>query len=834
MHLVSRHLLMGPQSLTFPPRSRHSPHRIALLFLLPLLYIAQSVAQGVPATTIPLILPSAIVFDLAGDLYIAEAGNHVIYKVDTTGQISTVAGTAIQGFSGDGGPATSARLDSPQGLALDADTLYIADTHNHVIRKLNLTTGQISTIAGSGSSGFSGDNGPAVRALLDVPTALALDAQNNLYIADTGNHRIRRIAAATGIITTVAGKGTQGFSGDNGPAISAAIDSPTGLAIDVAGNLFLADTHNDRIRRIAAATGLITTIAGTGAPGFSGDKAQAYAAALALPHGLALDAAGNLYLADTANHRIRVIDGKTGVITTVAGTGIQGYSGDNAAALAASLDTPRSATVSPGGLTTFADTGNQRVRQLQAQAAPDAILQTIAGLAPYTRVALTLSGSAVVPYGTGTITASIAASTPAVGVITFFDTVGSASATTLGTVALSSETAAVNTSTLPVGIHTITAVYAGDQTHSPVRSPALTLTITPRQLIASPAALTVPYGQAIPTLTGSFSGVLSQDVSSLTTAFSTTASTISTTGSYPITATITGPSAGNYALATAPASLTIVPASTVVTLTASVTTSDAAAVGTPMTFTAHVASATTGRPTGSVTLLDGNVQLLTSVLSSTGDATFTTGSLAQGSHTFAVLYSGDADFAPGASTPAAITIGTGTAPGPDFTLGATGATAQTVVSGSSTTFTFAIQTQGNLASPINLTASGLPKFATASFNPAYLPPGSAPNFTLTIATPNSAAELQTRRSRSTFWALFLLPVAGLFNPRIHRRKATLLALAALSLTPTMGCGARVNTVGAAATATTAYAITVAGTATTASGSILQHSTTVTLNLLTAN
>jgi sugar lactone lactonase YvrE len=260
---------MGPQS-TIPTqrRTRVSLHIAALFFLLQLAHIFIHAQTTVSATTIPLILPSAIVFDPQGNLYLAETANHVIRKVDTTGIITTIAGTGTQGFSGDAGPSTAAQLDSPQGLALDANqNLYIADTHNHRIRKLSLATGTITTIAGAGSAGFDGDNGPATSAHLNLPTALALDANQNLYIADTQNHRIRKITVATGTITTIAGNGTQGFSGDNSAAISASIDSPTGLAIDTSNNLYLADTHNHRIRKITAATGKITTIAGTAAAG---------------------------------------------------------------------------------------------------------------------------------------------------------------------------------------------------------------------------------------------------------------------------------------------------------------------------------------------------------------------------------------------------------------------------------------------------------------------------------------------------------------------------------------------------------------------------------------
>ena len=314
--------------------------------------LATSARAQTQATTLPLMLPSATAFDAAGNLYFAETGNHVVRKVTSAGIITTVAGNGVQGFAGDGGLATSAELDSPAGLALDAaGDLYIADSHNQRVREVNAATGITATIAGTGAAGFSGDGGMATAARLDLPTALALDTAGNLYVADTNNHRVRRIAAATGAITTVAGNGVEAFTGDNGPATSASIDSPNGLALDAAGNLYIADTHNGRVREVSAASGLISTVAGAGVvagnvQSFGGDGGAATAAGLALPRGLTMDAAGNLYFADSANHRIRRIS-PSGTITTVAGQGTENFAGDGAPAVSASLDSPRSVAVSP-------------------------------------------------------------------------------------------------------------------------------------------------------------------------------------------------------------------------------------------------------------------------------------------------------------------------------------------------------------------------------------------------------------------------------------------------------------------------------------------------------
>ncbi|WP_433964810.1 Ig-like domain repeat protein [Tunturiibacter gelidiferens] len=812
---------MGKQSIPRPFRAEHVPLRIALVLLLSLLSLSSLPAQttSVSALTIPLVLPSAIVFDSAGNLYFAETGNHVIRKVDTVGNITTIAGTGTQGFSGDTGPATAATLDSPQGLALDnANNLYIADTHNHRIRTLNLTTGIITTIAGS-TSGFSGDNAPALSSQLNLPTALATDASGNLYLADTGNHRIREITSSTGLITTIAGTGTQGYSGDGTSAISAAIDSPTGIAVDASSNLYLADTHNHRIRKITSSTGIITTIAGTGLPGFSGDTTPAANATLALPHGLTADASGNLYLADTANHRIRRIDAITGVITTVVGDGTQTFAGDNGSPTAASLDSPTATSFSPANSLTLSDTGNQRIRQVETQSASSSTITTIAGLGLPTPGALTLTAPSVIPYGTGQLTASLATS-PATGSITFLETIGP-STKTLGTATLVSNTATLPTATLPAGTYSLTAAYSGDQTHPSAQSPALSLTISPQQLTATITPVSLTYGQSVPSISGTLTGVLPQDAANLTATFTTTAAAGSPVGTYPITPVLTGSAAGNYTVAAPSASLTIIPAHTLITL------SDLVANGTTgstVTLTVHVAS-TTGTPLGSVTLLDGNSPLFTNPLSSSGDAVFLTTTLAQGAHSFIAVYDGSTNFTPSVSSPQLITVGTAPAT-PDFALSATGSTAQTILSGSNASFTFAVQTQNNLSSPITLAATGLPNLATASFNPATLPPGATPNaFTMTIATPQTAARNNepTRGLYQPFLAgvLLLSPLAGLAFRRHKYSAATklvLLAIASITLSLAIGCGARIKTDPLLTTPAKSYTITVTGTATSPTGS----------------
>ncbi len=832
---------MGSPSTTYPQHSTPALLRPILLLLLLASQAPRLLPQTTYATTVPLILPSAIVFDPQGNLYLAETASHVIRKVDPTGIITTFAGTGTQGYSGDNGPATAAQLDSPQGLTLDAtNNLYIADTHNHRIRKITAATGIITTIAGTGLPGFDGDSGPATASHLNLPTALAIDSTTgNLYLADTQNHRIRKITATTGTITTIAGTGTQGFFGDQSPATAAAIDSPTGLALDSMGNIYLADTHNHRIRRIDAITDIITTVAGTTTPGFSGDNAPASAASLALPHGLTIDATGNLYIADTANHRIRRIDATTGTITTVAGEGTQTFAGDNGLANNALLDTPRAATLSSTGLITLADTGNQRIRQIST----DKTIHTIAGLGVTTQGALSLAAPLVIAYGSGHLTATLAAA-PATGSITFLDTYNSRT-TTIGAASLATNTATLNTSTLAAGVHNITATYAGDLTHTSAQSSTISLTVTPQPLTASVSPSTLLYGQPIPDLTATLIGLLPQDTGNLTAIFTTIATNVSPTGTYPVVATLTGSAAGNYTLSNTPM-LTIARAPTLTTLTASSAT---ISPGSSITLTIHVASTTSGSPTGTVSLLDGPTTLFTTKIPANGDAAFTTSALSTGSHTLTTIYQGDGNFSPSISTPAIIGVGVPGGPftSADFTVVATGNTTQTIPSGTSASFTFSVQPAGSteLSSPIALAATGLPNLATASFNPAYLPPGTASNtVNLTITTPKTTALNHAPPAPSKAPALLLLPIAGitlrLRNPRIKTRlKTTQLAICLLTLALTLcqGCGARINTgiqSDSSNSAAQSYAITVTGTATSSTGTILQHAATVTLILQSSN
>lgn len=334
--------------------------------------------DGNQATSAQLNYPSGVVVDGSGDLYIAEYFNRRVRKVDaSTGVITTVAGTGDAGYSGDGGPATSAQLRDPVGVAIDGSgNLYIADQSDERVRKVNASTGVITTVAGTGSYGYSGDGGPATSAQLNFPSGVAKDASGNLYIADNSNNLIRKVDASTGIITTVAGNRINGYNGDGGPATSAQLNFPFDIAFDGSGNLYIADRENHRIRKVDASTGVITTVAGTGINGYNGDGFMATSAQLNYPSGVAVDGSGNLYIADVRNHRIRRINASTGVITTVAGTGTNGYSGDGGTATLAQLYGPFGVTFDELENLYIADRVNQRIRKVDVSTG---VITTVAG-----------------------------------------------------------------------------------------------------------------------------------------------------------------------------------------------------------------------------------------------------------------------------------------------------------------------------------------------------------------------------------------------------------------------------------------------------------------------
>ncbi|MDQ6838246.1 MAG: IPT/TIG domain-containing protein, partial [Actinomycetota bacterium] len=365
--------------------------------------------DGGPATVAPL-NTFDVAADRSGNLYVADLYNNRVRKIDAAGMLSTYAGNGSQGFSGDGGPATAAGLDGgplspfqydgPIGLGVDtAGDLFIASYFR--VRRVDARTHVITTVAGDGTPGSGGDNGPGPSAEIDGAPGLAVDGAGNVYLPDAAKSRVRRVDAITHIITTVAGSGAAGFSGDGGPAKLAAV-TPARLAVDNAGNLFISGAG--RVRKVSAATGIITTVAGDGIRGSTGDGGMATAAAIGLNNAyadIATDVMGNLFIVDQYSMCVRKVDAVSGIITTVASVSgpynHSGYSGDGGPATSAGLDDPLGLALNPAGDLFIADSG--RIRKVEAAALPPTVTAVTPASGPGT------GGTMVTITGTGFATA---------------------------------------------------------------------------------------------------------------------------------------------------------------------------------------------------------------------------------------------------------------------------------------------------------------------------------------------------------------------------------------------------------------------------------------------
>jgi trimeric autotransporter adhesin len=333
--------------------------------------------------------PQAIALDAFGNKYIADGNNNVIRKITNGGDtITTIVGdafgegTGTGAYAGDGGQATAARLFFPSGIAVDpAGNMFIADQGNNRIRKVDLS-GIITTVAGTGGVGYTGDGAAATNAQLYKPTRVVLDASGNMYIADASNNVIRKVDVASGNISTIAGTGTAGYSGDGGPAISAQLNHPMDMAVDASGNVFICDNVNNRIRKVDA-SGNISTYAGIGIPGYSGDSAAASNANIYGPAGIVIDAAGNIYFSDLANSRVRRISAG-GMITTYAGNGIGSYGGDGGPAKSAKVSFPEGLALNSTATGLYiADMGNHRIRYVSGTLGVPGMNSAVTGLTVY-------------------------------------------------------------------------------------------------------------------------------------------------------------------------------------------------------------------------------------------------------------------------------------------------------------------------------------------------------------------------------------------------------------------------------------------------------------------
>ena len=702
--------------------------------------------DGGLATQSPLFLPMGGATDAAGDLYISDSNNQRIRYVNAaTGIISTVAGNGIAGFGGDGGPATSAQLNSPADVKLDgAGNFYIVDSGNHAVRMVNAVTGVIWTVAGiGGESGYSGDGGLATQAHLAYPSAVAFDGDHSLYISDTGNNVVREVNLSTGIITTVVGTGVAGYSGDSGPAIAGRLNYPWGIALGGDGSLYIADLSNNCIRKVNTA-GVISTVVGTGTRGYGGDGGPATQAELNVPASVLMDVAGNLYVADSGNQLVRKVGAASGIIQTIAGTFAGGIAEDGITATTTTLDGPYALFLDGPGNLYIADMFHQLIRMVASNAAalsypairvdrvsapqpqtvendgnaaldftaftpvsnsqldsasttcatsqPVPVNQTCAlgvDFAP-TVTGLLVTGSlsvtsnaadspgiinlsgqvlAVQPTSTTltsssnpaslgtavTFTAVVSNALPvaATGTVNFLD-----GTTQIGSAALNGTgVATFSTSALTPGTHNITAVYGGDSQNGACTSPALAESV--RQLTTT--ALTSSLDPSVAGTTVTFTATVAGPLGSATLPGGTVTFSDGTTtlgqgtlkaagvATY-VTSTLVGGQhsiTANYAGdASDLASQSVALIQTVAkdATTTSLATSNASVyAGVSVTFTSVVSRADGAIPTGTVTFFDGTNAIGIATLNGTGMATLTTTALAGGSHTISAQYAGDAN-----------------------------------------------------------------------------------------------------------------------------------------------------------------------------------------------
>ncbi|PZF71893.1 NHL domain-containing protein [Taibaiella soli] len=352
----------------------------------PLLVSAQNIstfAGGLGAgnaANISVTSPNAVAVDAAGNAYVTDGGNSIIRKITPAGIATVIAGTGTPGYNGDGGLAQNAQLNGPNGITIDpAGNIYVADYYNYRVRRIDAVTGIITSVAGTGTSGYNNDNIPANTAQLKSPAGVALDTAGNIYIAEASGYRIRKITVSTGIITTIAGVGTSGNTGDGAAATLAKLNTPRSISVDIAGNVYIADNGNYKIRRVDVVTGNISTIAGIGTNGSAGDGAAATLAQVN-PMGVVVDANNNVYIADNNNHKIRKIDGTTGIITTISGTGTALSTGDGGLASLAQVNSPRGLTRTASGSMYIAEYGGNRVRVIDGSSG---IITTLAGNGNY-------------------------------------------------------------------------------------------------------------------------------------------------------------------------------------------------------------------------------------------------------------------------------------------------------------------------------------------------------------------------------------------------------------------------------------------------------------------
>ena len=624
----------------------------------------------------------------------ASYGGTANFAPSITGTIVTAAGNGTAGYTGNKGPATAAELDNPGGMAVDsAGDLFIADLNNNVIREVVKATGDIITVAGNGKAGYSGDNGPATAAELDGPRGVAVDSAGDVFFADCLNNRVREVVKATGDIITVAGDGKAGYSGDNGPATAAVLNAPNTVAVDSAGDLFIADANNHAVREVVKATGDIITVAGNGKAGYSGDNGPATAAELNDAYGVAVDAVGDLFFADDGNNRVREVVKATGDIITVAGNGTAGYSGDNGPATDAELDGPFRVAVDSAGDVFVADPANNVVREITPAVTVTVSPATTSTAATSTSATFSPDGqtvplSATVSSGAGTVdegteTFTILSGTTAIGAAV---TVNVDNGTASASYVLPAGTSA--------GTYTIQAVYNGTADFVGSTDTSQSLTVSPAATSTAAASTSAPLSTASQTVPLSASvtssaGTVDEGTETFTILSGTTAIGAAVTvnvdngtasasydlpagtpaGTYTIeavyngTADFVGSTDTSHSL-TVSSAATSAPTSTAAAST-SATFSPASQI-IPLSATVTSAAGTVDEGTETFTILSGTTAIGTAVTVNVDNGTASASYVLPaatplGTYTIQAVYNGTADFAGSTDTSHSLTVNPGAA-----------------------------------------------------------------------------------------------------------------------------------------------------------------------------
>ncbi len=686
--------------------------------------------DGRVGTDAPIFLPAGVAVDALGNVYIADSGNNRIRRIDAASQlISTVAGNGTPGNDGDNGPAVNASISNPGALLLDgAGDLYIADSGNHAIRKLVLATGKLTTIAGQlGHSGYSGDNGLPTAALLNTPEGLALDSNGALYIADTKNNVVRYIDPVTQTIRTVVGDGTAGFQGDGGSALTARLSAPWGLAADPAGNLYIADLNNNRIRKVR--NGTISTIMGDGSGTLATDGQPASITPIYNPAAVAVDVAGNVYVADSGHNVVRKINAVTGVATAVAGIVSPTYSGDGAPANAAGIYGPYALTLDSAGNLYIADIFHHRIREIfTAQAFLTYPAIRVGRTSPPQQEVIendgnaSLNWSSFAPDSNSAISASTSScavgtplavnSTCSVGAQFFPQITGakvvahlqllSDAVNSPDTITLSGEVDELDPTSTTLSASSNPLVLGGNGTLQ-----AKVTGTTPTQPVGN--VRFYEGSTLLGTTATNAAGVATFNASSLA------------LGVHSITANFTGDTTDSPSTS-APLTVTV-KQQPVITFSSSLNPTK---VGNSISLSVSVASAT-GTPTGTVTVYEGSTALGTGTLSSGGTYTLTLSTLPAGNHALLASYSGDATNVAGNSRPLSESVTkwsstTTVAANPTPSTVSTEVTYSVTVTPSSTSTpagTVILQNNGATFATLTLGAAG-----TATYTSSALPVGS--------------------------------------------------------------------------------------------------------------